>query len=71
VVLVLAIDVCGSIDDNHFKLQREGIAAAERLFATQPLIAGRQVIDVSGYGRQNTAICRRRMQGMLQCRMGR
>jgi hypothetical protein len=70
VVLVLAIDVCGSIDDNHFKVQR-GIAAAERLFATQSLIAGRQVIDVSGYGRQNTAICRRRMQGMLQCRMGR
>jgi hypothetical protein len=51
VALVLTIDVCGSIDDNHFKLQREGIAAAERLFATQPLIAGRQVIDVSGYGR--------------------
>jgi hypothetical protein len=39
VALVLAIDVCGSIDDNRFKRQREGITAAERLFATQPLIA--------------------------------
>jgi len=28
VALVLAIDVSGSIDDNRFKLQREGIAAA-------------------------------------------
>ena len=28
VALVLAIDVSGSVDDNRFKLQREGIAAA-------------------------------------------
>jgi Protein of unknown function (DUF1194) len=125
VALVLAIDVSGSIDDNHFKLQREGIAAAlenddfsaaiagvvnqtieiaaiewaeeqrvvlpwtvihghgeltalagrlrrggrswvhtitdpgggiaaaERLLAVKPLVADRQVIDVSGDGRQN------------------
>jgi hypothetical protein len=122
--LVLAVDVSGSVDDNRFKLQREGIAAAlesddfsassgvnqtievaviewaeeqrvvlpwtvihghgelaalvgrlrragrswvhtmtdpgggiaaaERLLATPPLVAGRQVIDVSGDGRQNT-----------------
>src|SRR5262249_830552 len=26
--LVLAVDVSGSVDDNRFKLQREGIAAA-------------------------------------------
>ena len=124
--LVLAIDVSGSIDDNQFKLQREGIArafeseevaatlsntvpqtmeiaviewaeeqhllvpwtvlrrrddiaalatplrganrswlhtktdpgggiaAAERLFAVQPLAALRSVIDVSGDGCQNT-----------------
>jgi hypothetical protein len=31
-----------------------GIAAAERLLAAQPLVASRQVIDVSGDGRQNT-----------------
>jgi hypothetical protein len=31
-----------------------GIAAAERLFADQPFVALRQVIDVSGDGRQNT-----------------
>jgi len=31
-----------------------GIAAAERLLAAQPLVADRQVIDVSGDGRQNT-----------------
>ena len=31
-----------------------GIAAAERLFADQPLIGLRHVIDVSGDGRQNT-----------------
>jgi hypothetical protein len=126
VALVLAIDVSGSVDDDRFKLQREGIAAAlegddfsaaiaggvnqtieiaviewaeeqrvvlpwtvihghdeltalagrlrragrswvhtmtdpggviaaaERLLAAQPLVAGRQVIDVSGDGRQNT-----------------
>jgi hypothetical protein len=126
VALVLAIDVSGSIDDNQFKLQREGIAgaleseevaaalsnganqtieiavvewaeeqhllvpwtvlrgqddiaalatrlrggnrswlhtktdpgggiaAAERLFAAQPLAAPRWVIDVSGDGCQNT-----------------
>ena len=28
VALVLAIDVSGSVDDDRFKLQREGIAAA-------------------------------------------
>lgn len=28
VALVLAVDVSGSVDDNRFKLQREGIAAA-------------------------------------------
>jgi hypothetical protein len=28
VALVLAIDVSGSVDDNRFRLQREGIAAA-------------------------------------------
>jgi hypothetical protein len=126
VALVLAIDVSGSINDHHFKLQREGvaaaleseelaaalsngvnqaieiavlewaeeqhllvpwtvlrgqediealatrlrganrswlhtktdpgggIAAAEQLFAAQPLAAHRRVIDVSGDGRQNT-----------------
>jgi hypothetical protein len=126
VALVLAIDVSGSVDDNRFRLQREGIAAAleseelaaavlggvnqtievavvewaeeqrllvpwtvlhgrddltvlatrlrtasrswvhtmtdpgggiaaaERLFADQPFVALRQVIDVSGDGRQNT-----------------
>jgi hypothetical protein len=123
--LVLAVDVSGSVDDDRFKLQREGIAAAlesddfsaaigggvyqtveiaviewaeeqrvvpwtvihghgelaalagrvrragrswvhtmtdpgggiaaaERLLAAEPLVAGRQVIDVSGDGRQNT-----------------
>ena len=31
-----------------------GIAAAERLLAIKPLVADRQVIDVSGDGRQNT-----------------
>jgi hypothetical protein len=31
-----------------------GIAAAEHLFAEQPLVGRRQVIDVSGDGRQNT-----------------
>ena len=31
-----------------------GIAAAEHLLASQPLVAERQVIDVSGDGRQNT-----------------
>jgi hypothetical protein len=31
-----------------------GIAAAERLFADRPFVALRQVIDVSGDGRQNT-----------------
>jgi hypothetical protein len=126
VALVLAVDVSGSVDDNRFKLQREGIAAAlesdevaaavsngvnqtieiavvewaeeqrlvipwtalrgrndlealaarirgasrswvhtmtdpgggiaaaEHLFSAEPLIALRQVIDVSGDGRQNT-----------------
>ena len=126
VAVVLAIDVSGSVDDNRFKLQREGIAAAleseevaaavsggvnqtveiaivewaeeqrilvpwtvlhgrddlealaarlrsasrswvhtltdpgggiaaaEHLFAEQPLVGRRQVIDVSGDGRQNT-----------------
>ena len=126
VALVLAIDVSGSVDDNRFRLQREGIAAAlesealaaavsngvnqtievavvewaeeqrllvpwtvlrgrddlkalatrlriasrswvhtmtdpgggiaaaERLFPDQPFAALRQVIDVSGDGRQNT-----------------
>jgi len=125
VALVLAIDVSGSVDDNRFKLQREGIAAAlesdelatvvamgvnqtievaviewaeeqhvvvpwtvlrqrneltalarrvrtanrswvhtktdpgggivaaENLLAAEPLAADRQVIDVSGDGRQN------------------
>ena len=124
--LVLALDVSGSVDDDRFKLQREGIAvalesedvaaailsgvnqtieiavgewaeeqrllvpwtvlrgrddlralatrlrsasrswvhtktdpgggiaAAARLFAEQPLIGLRQIIDVSGDGRQNT-----------------
>jgi hypothetical protein len=124
--LVLAVDVSGSVDDDRFKLQREGIAAAlesddfsaaiagvvnqtieiaviewaeeqrvvlpwtvihghgelaalagrlrragrswvhtmtdpgggiaaaERLLAVKPLVADRQVIDVSGDGRQNT-----------------
>ena len=124
--LVLAVDVSGSVDDDRFKLQREGIAAAlesddfsaaiaggvnqtieiaviewaeeqrvvlpwtvihghgelaalagrlrragrswvhtmtdpgggitaaERLLAIKPLVADRQVIDVSGDGRQNT-----------------
>src|SRR5689334_16458556 len=28
VALVLAVDVSGSVDDNRFKLQREGIASA-------------------------------------------
>ena len=28
VALVLAIDVSGSVDDNRFRLQREGIASA-------------------------------------------
>jgi hypothetical protein len=126
VALVLAIDVSGSVDDNRFRLQREGIAAAldseelaaavssgvdqtvevavvewaeeqrllvpwtvlrgrgdlealatrlrsasrswvhtmtdpgggiaaaDGLFADQPFAAARQVIDVSGDGRQNT-----------------
>jgi Protein of unknown function (DUF1194) len=126
VALVLAVDVSGSVDDNRFRLQREGIAAAleteevaaaissgvnrtieiavvewaeeqrvlvpwtvlrgrddldalatrlrcasrswlhtmtdpgggiaaaERLFAEQPLAGVRQIIDVSGDGRQNT-----------------
>jgi hypothetical protein len=126
VALVLAIDVSGSVDDNRFRLQREGvaaaldseevaaallsgvnqtieiavvewaeeqrllvpwtvlrspgelkalatrlrtasrswvhtmtdpgggIAAADRLFAGEPLAGLRQVIDVSGDGRQNT-----------------
>jgi hypothetical protein len=126
VALVLAIDVSGSVDDNRFRLQREGIAAAldseelaaavsssvnqtvevavvewaeeqrllvpwtvlhgrgdlealatrlrgasrswvhtmtdpgggiaaaARLFADQPFAAPRQVIDMSGDGRQNT-----------------
>jgi hypothetical protein len=126
VALVLAIDVSGSVDDDRFNLQREGIAAAlesedvaaaissgvnqtieiavvewaeeqrllvpwnvlrgrddlrvlathlrsasrswvhtktdpgggiaaaARLFAEQPLIGLRQIIDVSGDGRQNT-----------------
>jgi hypothetical protein len=125
VALVLAIDVSGSVDDDRFKLQREGIsaalesevaaavlsginqtieiavvewaeeqhvlvpwtvlrgrddlealatrlrsasrswlhtmtdpgggiAAAEHLFAERPLIGLRQIIDVSGDGRQNT-----------------
>jgi hypothetical protein len=31
-----------------------GIAAAEHLFAEQPLVGLRQMIDVSGDGRQNT-----------------
>ena len=31
-----------------------GIAAARRLFAGQPLVSLRQIIDVSGDGRQNT-----------------
>jgi hypothetical protein len=31
-----------------------GIVAAECLFADQPFVAARQVIDVSGDGRQNT-----------------
>ena len=126
VALVLAVDVSGSVDDNRFKLQREGIAAAlesdevaaavsssvnqtieiallewaeeqrlvvpwtilhgrndlealaarirsanrswvhtmtdpgggiaaaERLFSDEPLTGLRQVIDISGDGRQNT-----------------
>jgi Protein of unknown function (DUF1194) len=126
VALVLAVDVSGSVDDNRFSLQREGIAAAleseevaaavssginqtieiavvewaeeqrllvpwtvlrgrddlevlatrlrrasrswvhtmtdpgsgiaaaEHLFAEQPLVGLRQMIDVSGDGRQNT-----------------
>jgi hypothetical protein len=126
VALVLAVDVSGSVDDNRFRLQREGIAAAlesdelaalvahgvnqtievaivewaeeqrvvipwtvlrgrddliafadrvrgsgrswlhtmtdpgggiaaaDNLFAAQPLVAERRVIDVSGDGRQNT-----------------
>jgi Protein of unknown function (DUF1194) len=126
VALVLAIDVAGSVDDNRFRLQREGIAealeseevaaavssgvnqtveiavvewaeeqrllvpwtllhgrddlealaarlrgasrswlhtmtdpgggiaTAEHLFAEQPLVGLRRVIDVSGDGRQNT-----------------
>ena len=39
VALVLAIDVSGSVDDNRFRLQREGIAAAlesEELAAAVP-----------------------------------
>ena len=126
VALVLAIDVSGSVDDNRFKLQREGVAgaleseevaaallsgvnqtieiaviewaeeqrvlvpwtvlrgrddlgalaarlrrasrswvhtktdpgggivAAAHLFSEQPLVGLRQIIDVSGDGRQNT-----------------
>ena len=126
VAVVLAVDVSGSVDDNRFRLQREGIAtalesdelaaavatganhaievtviefaeeqhvivswavlrrrddlaafagwvrsaerswlhtktdpgrgitAADKLFATEPLVAERRVIDVSGDGRQNT-----------------
>lgn len=126
VALVLAVDVSGSVNDDRFKLQREGIAAAlesddvaaavsssvnqtieiaviewaeeqrvllpwavvrgrddlvdlatrlraanrswvhtmtdpggaiaaaDRLFAAQPLLASRRVIDVSGDGRENT-----------------
>ena len=140
--LVLAVDVSGSVDDDRFKLQREGIAAAlesddfsaaiaggvnqtieiaviewaeeqrvvlpwtvihghgeltalagrlrragrswvhtmtdpgggitaaERLLAIKPLVADRQVIDVSGDGRQNTGDLSTRMHEMLQCRMG-
>jgi hypothetical protein len=142
VALVLAIDVSGSVNDNRFKLQREGIAAAleseevaaavsggvnqtveiaiiewaeeqrilvpwtvlhgrddlealaarlrsasrswvhtltdpgggiaaaEHLFAEQPLVGRRQVIDVSGDGRQNTGRSQRWMHAMLRYRTG-
>jgi hypothetical protein len=142
VALVLAIDVSGSVDDDRFKLQREGvaaaleseevaaalssgvnqaieiavvewaeeqrllvswtilrgrddleslatrlrsasrswvhtmtdpgggIAAAEHLFAEQPLVSLRQVIDVSGDGRQNTGEVRPLMRAMLRCHVG-
>jgi hypothetical protein len=46
-----------------------GIAAAENLFATEPVPADRRVIDVSGDGDRTPASWERRRQGMRQFRM--
>jgi hypothetical protein len=49
VALVLAVDVSGSVDDNRFKLQREGIAAAlesEELAATVSM-GDRRTIEIA------------------------
>jgi Protein of unknown function (DUF1194) len=49
VALVLAIDVSGSIDDNHFRLQREGIAAAleSEGFYAAVSIGANQTIEIA------------------------
>jgi hypothetical protein len=49
VALVLAIDVSGSVDDNRFKLQREGIAAAlESEEVSAALLSGiNQTIEIA------------------------
>ena len=50
--LVLAIDVSGSVDDNRFKLQREGIAVAldSDEVAAAVLSGVNQTIEIAGRG---------------------
>jgi Protein of unknown function (DUF1194) len=50
--LVLAIDVSGSVDDNRFKLQREGIAVAldSEEVAAAVLSGVNQTIEIAGRG---------------------
>ena len=49
VALVLAVDVSGSVDDDRFKLQREGIAAALESDDFSAAIAGgaNQTIEIA------------------------
>ncbi|HEV3395452.1 MAG TPA: DUF1194 domain-containing protein [Xanthobacteraceae bacterium] len=50
--LVLAIDVSGSVDDNRFKLQREGIAVAldSEEVAAAVLSGVNRTIEIAGRG---------------------
>jgi hypothetical protein len=49
VALVLAVDVSGSVDDDRFKLQREGIAAAPESDDFVAVLAGgyNQTIEIA------------------------
>ena len=58
VALVLAIDVSGSVDDNRFKLQREGIAAAleSEEVAAAVLSGVNQTVEIAAVGAEEQCL---------------